>query len=109
MDAPKSYKDAGMFNLIAGLLNVITAGVFVLALFWMCVGFLWLIPLGAGIYQTWLGFQMQSGTHTPGARNVGLIGLIASVLNFNVIAVALSFIAMKKAGDPEVTGYLAGS
>jgi hypothetical protein len=109
MEAPKSYKDAGLMNLIAGILNIITAGVWTLSLIWLCVGIVWLIPLGVGAYQAYLGFQMQSGTPNAGAKNIGLIGLIAGVCNFNIFAIVLSVLAMQKAKEPEVAGYLSSA
>lgn len=109
METPKSYKDAGLMHLIAGILNVITAGVWILTWIWLCVGILWFIPLGLAFWQIWVGYEMQAGRRNAAAGNMGLVGLLTSIFNFNVFAIALSAFAMMKAKEPEVAGYLASS
>lgn len=109
MDAPKAYKDAGLMHLIAGILNFITAGVWVLAWIWLCVGVLWLVPMGLAAWQAYVGYEMQAGRRVGQAGNMGIIGLVTSFFNFNIFAIVLSVLALMKAKEPDVAGYLGTS
>lgn len=109
MEAPKAYKDAGLYILLAGAMNALASLGLTIGFIFFCVGILWLIPLGAGLYSAWLGYQMYEGKPVPAAGHLGWIALLTSFFSLNIIAGIISFIAMQKLGDREVTGYLTTS
>lgn len=106
MQAPKSYTEAGLFTIIAGALNVLTAFGWFLGLVWFCVGLLWLVPMAIGAYQIYVGVAMQGGKPNSGAKQMGVLGLVAGIFNMNVITIVLGVLTMTKLKEPEVAGYL---
>ena len=108
MDAPKSYRDAGLMHLVAGILNFITAGVWVLAWIWLCVGVLWLVPMALAAWQAYVGYEMQAGRRVGQAGNMAIVGIVISFFNFNIFAIVLSALALLRSREPDVAGYLSG-
>jgi hypothetical protein len=108
MEAPKEYTEAGFLMMVAGVLNAITAFIWFLSLFWLCVGFLWAIPGCIGLWQAYMGYQMNQGKLQGQAKTGAILGLVSGVFNVNPIAIIASALAMSKVGKPEVAGYLTG-
>lgn len=106
MDAPQQYKTAGLLNLVAGLFNITTGLALTLSLLLLCVGPFWLIPMGMGIWQLVVGIGMQGGKPNANAKTATIVGIVAGVLNLNIITVVLSVMAYMQLGDPEVAGFL---
>lgn len=108
MDTPADYKNAGICNLVAGIVNVGLAGIWVLSLIWVCVGLLWLVPMAIGAWQAWVGYQMMQEQRDPNARNAALVGMVVSVVNCNLIALACSVVGWVMLDKPEVKAWLEG-
>src|SRR5258708_4826617 len=105
MEAPQPYKTAGLLNLIGGLFNALTGFVFCASFIWVCVGPFWLIPMGMGMYQLFIGVGMQGGKANGNAKMASIIGIVAGVLNMNPVPLILSVVAYMQLGDPEVAGF----
>ncbi|MFZ5475719.1 MAG: hypothetical protein ACOZNI_02995 [Myxococcota bacterium] len=108
MNAPKEYTEAGFLMIVSGVLNAITAFIWFLSLFWICIGFFWVIPGCVGLWQAYVGYQMQVGTPQGSAKMGAIAGLVSGVFNMNPIAIVCALLAMTKVGKPEVVGYLGG-
>ncbi len=104
--APPDYKTAGTLMMVSGIINLLTAGVWTLALIWLCVGILWVVPLGVAFGEFVVGVAVMNGTPHSQAKTASVLGLIAGVLNMNVFSIVLEIIALVKLGKPEVTAYL---
>lgn len=103
---PESYKQAGLGNVVGGVLNVLTAGVWFISLIWVCVGILWLVPMALGAAQAWFGYQMHEGKPVENGKLWGIIGIVCGLFNFNPISTVASVLAMMKAGEPDSIAYL---
>ena len=106
MEAPQAYKNAGIANLISGFLSVSANGLMFLSLVWVCIGVIWLVPLAAGFYQCYVGYQMFQGQVTPAAKNGTIAGIVAGVCAFNIFSIGGSAFAFMQLGDDEVAGWL---
>jgi hypothetical protein len=108
MDAPKAYKDGGVAVLVSGIFNVMTAGIWVLSLFWICIGFFWLIPMAIGAWQAWVGYQMMQGQPNGQAKTASIAGIVAGVLNLNPIGIIGAIFGMMACDKPETRAFLEG-
>ncbi|MEZ4237519.1 MAG: hypothetical protein R3F59_15510 [Myxococcota bacterium] len=106
MEVPAPYKTAGLVNLVCGGFGVMVNLMWVLAMIWVCVGILWLIPAAASGYQAYIGWQMYNGEPSPAAKNAAIAGIVAGVFGFNIVSLAGSAFAMMQVGNDEVKGWL---
>jgi hypothetical protein len=106
MEAPKAYKDGGTAIMISGILNIMTGGVWFLSLFLVCVGFMWLIPMGIGAWQGWVGYQMMQGKPQPSGKMAAIAGIVAGMFNFNPLAIVGAVVGMMSADKPESIAFL---
>lgn len=106
MEAPKAYKDSGVAIMVSGIFNVMTSGIWVLSLFWICIGFFWLIPMAVGAWQAWVGYQVMQGQPNANAKNASIAGIVAGVLNMNPIAIAGGVFGMMGVDKPESVAFL---
>src|SRR5687767_2493634 len=97
---------AGLMNMIAGALNIMVGGLWVLSLIWVCIGIFWLVPLGLGVFQVMVGMAMNNGQPKDNAKMATMLGLLASLFNFNLIGLAVGAFAFMNLGKPEVAGWL---
>lgn len=108
MDAPKPYVDSGALTILSGAMNILIGGLLFLTLIWVCIGVFWLVPMAVGVFQIVVGLAMSKGRPHPAAKHIGLIGIIASGLNFNPLGLGAAVITMLNTKKPEVAGYLSG-
>ncbi|MEZ4241393.1 MAG: hypothetical protein R3F59_35620 [Myxococcota bacterium] len=114
-DVPESYKQAGLFMLISGVMNLMVGGVAVLMGLSTCVGtyglccfcpFIGVIPLGFGIHELMVASQMQQGRWIATAKGTNVAGLVIAVLTMSMINIVLEVLAMVQLGQPEAAKYL---
>ena len=101
MDAPALYKTAAMCNLISGGLNVLVG----LMYLFVCYGII-IIPLGG--WQLMVGMKMNNGEKDGNAKNSLIAGIVAGVLTFNILSIAVAAYGFMQLGDDEVVGWLEG-
>lgn len=107
MEMPQEYKTAGIVNLVSGVLNILTAGVWILTFIWFfCVGLIWIVPLGLGAYQAFIGFQQMNGTRTNQGKIAGICGAVAGLCNFNPLPAILGVGGFVMSGNQKVTAWL---
>lgn len=83
---PQLVLTGAVLNLIAGGLNVLVG----LAYLFVCYGLL-VIPVG--VWQIVMGMMALTGRRVPGHFVASCVGLLASVITFNVLGVILCLIA----------------
>jgi hypothetical protein len=114
-DAPQEYKQAGLFMLISGVMQIAVGLFSVLMGFSACVGsyglccfcpFMGAIPIALGAYELTIATQMQAGRPVPHAPQVNLGSLVISVLMMSAVTVVLEALAMASLGKPEVKAFL---
>lgn len=106
MEVPSDYKLAGILNLVSGGLNVFAGLVWTASLMLVCVGFVWLIPVGIGGWQIMVGMKQNGGKADKNAKNVAIAGIIAGVLNMNILSIICSVVALLKTNTPEIAGWI---
>lgn len=106
MEAPKEYKDGGLAILVSGVFNIMTAGIWILTLIWVCVGILWVIPLAIGCWQAFVGLQVYQGKPQPSAKMAAIAGIVAGVFNVNPIAILGGVLGMMNVGKEEAVAFL---
>jgi len=104
MEMPNDYKNAGIAMLIAGLINMLVAGLFILSSFCLCLNS-WLTVLTA-IGEIAVGGMILSGNMVPQAKVVSIAGLVGAMLSFSMMGVGLEALALMMLGKPEVEEYL---
>jgi hypothetical protein len=114
-DAPQEYKQAGLFMLISGVMQIAIGLFSVLMGLSACVGtyglccfcpFLGALPIGLGVYELTIASQMQAGRPVPHAPQVNLFSLVVGVLTLAAVPVILEALAMANLGKPEVKAFL---
>ncbi|MDP2313190.1 MAG: hypothetical protein Q8P41_09820 [Pseudomonadota bacterium] len=109
MEAPKPYIDSGALTILSGILNILTGGAICLSLLIVCVGVLWVVPMAIGVFQVVVGIAMNKGQRHGSAGYIGILGLVAGILNFNPLAIGAAVLTMINVKKPEVAGYLEGA
>lgn len=104
MEIPNEYKNAGIAMLIAGLINMMLAGLFLLSSFCLCLNS-WLTVLTA-LGELIVGGMILSGNRVPQAKVVSIAGLVGALLSFSMVGVGLEAFALMMLGKPEVEAYL---
>jgi hypothetical protein len=82
----------GFVMLVSAFWNVVVAAGWVLALIWVLVGALWLVPLGLALFE--LGIAVASIVFGYSRAGVAapLIGLFVSLCNLNPVAMLLELL-----------------
>ena len=104
MEAPQTYKNAGIANLISGGLTVIASALGLLSSF--CMAFWLLFTVLMGAFTAYIGWQMYQGQVSPQAKVGTIVGLVAGVLSCNIFSLAASGFAFMQLSDDEVVGWL---
>jgi hypothetical protein len=114
-EAPADYKQAGLFMLISGIMNMM------LFLTWSCLSLYILLAtlglgfccccypfifLGVGGYEISTALKIQKGEPVAGAKNAAVVGLVGGVLGMSVISIIMEVMAMSYLGKPEVQEWL---
>ena len=106
MEAPTEYKTAGTILLVGGILNILTAGVWILSFIWVCIGIMWIVPLAIGAWQAFVGYKAMNGEVQPSAKMAGIAGIVAGVFNLNPLAIAAGVVGMLNVDKPEAKAFL---
>jgi hypothetical protein len=114
-NAPDSYKNAGLFMIIAGAFNLMQGFVLVmvslmygLGTFGLCCPCVIpsLIPLVAGIFELMAGIRIQRGEVVPEAQTVSIVGLISAILGLAMIPMIMEILVMVQLGNAESQRYI---
>lgn len=108
LTTPPPYGTAGTLMMISGLLNVITAFVWVAVFIWVCVGIIWVVPLGMGAYQAYVGYTMTQGPQRSG-KIAAIVGIVAGLFNFNPFPAILAIVSLVNLNKPEVAEWIESS
>ena len=109
-NAPDSYKNAGLFMIIAGAFNLMQGVVLVmvslmygLGTFGLCCPCVIpsLIPLIAGIFELMVGIRIQKGEVVPEAQTVSIVGLISAILGLAMIPVIMEILVLVQLGTAD--------
>ena len=112
---PDSYKNAGLFMIIAGAFNIMQGVVLVmvslmygLGTFGLCCPCVIpsLIPLVAGIFELMTGIRIQKGEVVPEAQTVSIAGLISAILGLAMIPVIMEILVLVQLGSADSKRYL---
>ena len=115
MDAPNDYKQAGMFMMIAGIINLVYGILWVFLGCYTCLSTLGvcflcpiiaLVPLGFGIYELITGMKINKGELVPNAKQISIFGVVIGAICMNVITLVLEVLAMTNFGKPEVVEWM---
>ncbi len=106
MEAPKEYKDAGAMLMFGGALNIITAGIWVLSLIWVCIGIMWLVPMAVGAWQAFVGWKMYSGEVQGTSKIAAIAGMVSAFFNLNPIAFVCGLLGMLNVDKPDAKAFL---
>lgn len=86
MSRPDEYNWAAISLLIAGILNLwISAALFVTLVF-LCVGVFWLFPMAVAVVEIVTAARMLAGHRVHSGPVIAGLGLVASLMNFNVLS-----------------------
>lgn len=114
-NAPDSYKNAGLFMIIAGAFNIMQGFVLVivsltygLATFGLCCPCVIpsLVPLVAGIFELMAGMRIQRGEVVREAQTVAIGGLISAILGLAMIPLIMEILVLVQLGNAESRRYL---
>jgi hypothetical protein len=112
---PEAYKQAGLFMLISGIVNLMVGGLTVLTGLGACVGtyglccfcpFIGVVPLAVGIHELVVASQMQQGRWVGNARGTNLTSLVVGVVTMSMLNIVLEALAMAQLNQPEVVAFL---
>ena len=106
MDAPTAYKNAGLANLIGGVFSALAAFGVGLSFLMLCIGVIWIVPFGLACWQAWVGWQMYNGQAVGNAKTVSIVGIVAALCSFNILAAAAGAFAMLQCNEPDVAGWI---
>ena len=106
MDMPNDYKNAGIIMLVAGIINLMLGGVWILGSMCMCLNS-W-VTLVVAIAEIGVGIMILTGNKVPAAKFVSIGGIVGGLLSLSMMAVGLEVFAFILLGKPEVEEYLNG-
>ena len=89
------YRASGGVMVLSGLFNALAAFFWFISLVWVCVGVFWLIPLAIALTEVGVGILMLvTGRKFKLTAFMPLLGLVASVCNFNFMGGMLDLVAI---------------
>lgn len=103
---PDDYKNAGLFMLISGVVNVIMSALLFIILILMCVGVFWLLPLGAAIFELVVGWEAYHRRFHRYAKLASIFGIIAAFFCANPIGIGCEIVALIALSKPDVAHWL---
>jgi hypothetical protein len=103
MDIPNDYKNSGILMLIAGIMNMIVAAIWMASSLCLCVNS-W-FTLVVAFAEIGVGAMILSGSKLPQAKIVSILGIVGGILSFSMMAVGLEVFATILLGKPEVEEY----
>ena len=110
MEAPESYKQAGQFMMIAGILGIVFGAINTICLCVSIYGLIciWmpLISLGLGIFEAINGNKAQKGEHIPSLKTISIIAIVVYALTFNVIGLVMEIMATVNLGKEDAAEFL---
>jgi hypothetical protein len=98
----------GVMMLVSGITNIIHGFALIIGLIWICVGVVWIFPLVVAIFEIIAAASLMGQKPTPNAKTVSILGLVAAILNLNVIGVVCQIVAIVFMGKPGVTEIVTG-
>ncbi len=108
VQTPMEYQISGMLMVVPGLSTVIIPSIYVLGLVWICVGFLWFIPMFVAFAEIVVGAMVVAGVRVPGIQVMPILGLVNSIFLCNIWAALFEGVAAVLQFQPSVRGYLEG-
>ena len=93
VEPPNAYRVSGALMIASGLINASVAAVWVLSLFVVCVGLLWIVPMAIGLGEAVVGLLLVLGVPIRFGRAAALIGLVNGALLLSPPSVALEVLA----------------
>lgn len=109
-EVPQDYKTAGIFMLIAGVMNLIASAM--VALVWLStiflffVAFLYIIPFCVAICEIVCAIMMLQGKKVPQSMIVSVMGLISAFFMCGMIGMVMEILAIVFTQKPEVREWL---
>lgn len=123
MTVPSKYKNAAIFVLVAGIVNLLWSIIMAFVLFMYisaiaistfglgCVlygcMFLPLLPFAMGMVELVTGIQMMSGTRVPRGKAISIAGIVVGAIHMAMIPLMLEIAALVMLNDDEVAAWLA--
>ena len=107
MEAPQAYKNAGIANLVGGVLGIFYSGIWFLSTIWICVGIYFLLPMAMSAFTAYVGWQMYQGQVSPQAKTASMVGIATGFLSgMNLFTLGACGFAFMQLGDDQVAGWL---
>lgn len=107
MKPPQEYTTAGVLMIVSGATNVMLSMMLVLSTIWVCcIGVIWIPSLVIGVLEIATGAMMTSGRSRHDGSIAAMLGVLFSVVNFNVIGVCLEAVAIAMLYHPKSTAWL---
>ena len=89
------YRVSGGMTLLSGLFNGLLSAIWFLSMIWVCVGVFWLIPMAIALAQVLLGgLMLATGKQFKLTAFVPMLGIVASMCNFNFFGSVLDIVAI---------------
>lgn len=105
---PMEYQISGMLMVISGFFNGFLSLIWFFMLIWVCVGILWVIPMMIAVGEILVGVMVLAGMRVPVVQVMSILGLVNSLLLFNMWGAVFEGIAVVLQFQPKVRGYLEG-
>lgn len=101
-------KLVGVMMLVSGIMNIIHALSLFIGLIFICVGVAWIFPLVVAIFEIVVAASIMGGKPSSNAKTVSILGLIAAILNLNIIGIVCQIVAMTVMSKPGVSERVMG-
>lgn len=108
VQTPMEYQISGMLMVISGLFNGFLAFIWFIMLIWVCVGVMWIIPMMIALGEVLVGVMVLTGARVPAVQVMSILGLVNSLILFNMWGAVFEGIATVLQFQPKVRGYLEG-
>lgn len=105
---PMEYQISGMLMVISGFFNGFLSLIWFFMLIWFCVGILWVIPMMIAVGEIAVGVMVLAGMRVPVVQVMSILGLVNSLILFNMWGALFEGIAVVLQFQPKVRGYLEG-
>lgn len=105
---PMEYQISGLLMLISGVFNGFLAMMWFFVFIWVCIGVMWIIPMCVALGEVIVGILVLAGVRMPGLQVMSILGLVNSLLLFNMWGSVMEGVAVVLQFQPKVKGYLEG-
>ena len=105
VDMPNDYKNGGIVMLIAGVINLMVAGLWLVSSLCLCVNSF--ATVATAFVEIGVGASIVfGGTKIKSAKVIPIVGLVGALLSLSMMGAGLEAFALILMGKPEVQEWL---